>query len=131
MIDRVSNPEGVPGEAMTTRDAGALVPIGPTTIGRDAGGRFAHGNPGGPGAIAHERTKRARALRQALHDAVTPEDLAAVARALVDRAKAGDVAAAKELLDRIIGRPLPAALPKDDDGEDKHVVIQLAFDDAG
>jgi hypothetical protein len=131
MIDRVSNPEGMPGEAMTTRDAGALVPIEPTRIGRDASGRFAPGNPGGPGAIAHERTKRARVLRQALHDAVTTEDMAAVARALVERAKAGDVAAARELLDRIIGRPLLAEPQKDDDGEDKRVVIRLAFDDAG
>jgi hypothetical protein len=111
--------------------AGALVPIGPTTIGRDAGGRFAVGNSGGPGAIAHERTKRARALRQALHDAVTPEDMAAVARALIDKAKAGDVAAARELLDRIIGRPLPAPPQGDDDGEDKSVVIRLEFDDGG
>ncbi len=111
--------------------AGALVPIEPTRIGRDASGRFAPGNPGGPGAIAHERTKRARELRQALHDAVTPEDVAAVARALVDRAKAGDVAAARELLDRIIGRPLPAEPQDDDDGVGKSVVIRLAFDDAG
>jgi hypothetical protein len=111
--------------------AGALVPIEPTTIGRDASGRFAPGNPGGPGAIAHERNKRARALRQALHDAVTREDMAAVARALIDKAKAGDVAAARELLDRIIGRPLPASPQGDDDGEDKSVVIRLEFDDGG
>jgi hypothetical protein len=115
----------------STPEAGALVPIEPTRIGRDASGRFAPGNPGGPGAIAHERTKRARALRQALHDAVTAEDLAAVARALVDRAKAGDVAAARELLDRIIGRPLPAEPPPDDDGEGQQLMIRLAFDDAG
>lgn len=110
--------------------AGALVPIEPSRIGRDASGRFAPGNPGGPGAIAHERTKRTRALRQALCDAVTHEDMAAVARALVERAKAGDVAAARELLDRIIGRPLQAE-PPHDDGENKRVVIRLAFDDAG
>jgi hypothetical protein len=62
---------------------------------------------------------------------VTPEDMAAVARALVERAKAGDVAAARELLDRIIGRPLPAEPRKDHDGEDKRVVIRLELDDAG
>jgi hypothetical protein len=109
----------------------ALVPIEPTRIGRDASGRFAPGNPGGPGAIAHERTKRARELRQALHAAVTPEDMAAIARALIEKAKAGDVAAARELLDRIIGRPTPAEPHRDDDGEDKRVVIQLEFDDGG
>ncbi len=54
-----------------------------------------------------------------------------MARALVERAKAGDVAAARELLDRIIGRPLPAEPRKDHDGEDKRVVIRLELDDAG
>ena len=76
--DLPSNPQAV-----------ALVPIEPTRIGRDASGRFAPGNPGGPGAIAHERTKRARELRQALYAAVTSEDLAAIARALIDKALAG------------------------------------------
>lgn len=122
-------PDMPPAESTEARDAGALVPIEPTRIGRDASGRFALGNPGGPGAIAHERTKRARALRQALHDAVTPEDMAAVARALVERAKAGDVAAARELLDRIIGRPLPAEPLSED--EKQHVVVRLSFDDKG
>lgn len=114
----------------STPEAGALVPIEPTRIGRDASGRFAPGNAGGPGAIAHERSKRARELRQALHAAVTPEDIAAVARALVDRAKAGDVAAARELLDRIIGRPIPVQATGDDRG-DEPLVIRLAFDNAG
>lgn len=110
--------------------AGALVPIEPTRIGRDASGRFAPGNPGGPGALAHERTKRARELRQALHDAVTPEDMAAVARALIDKAKSGDVAAARELLDRIIGRAIPAKTTDCDSGGEP-VVIRLEFDDGG
>lgn len=123
-------PELSPADAAAAPNAGALVPIEPTRIGRDASGRFAPGNPGGPGAIAHERTKRARELRQALHDAVTPEDMAAVARALVDRAKAGDVAAARELLDRIIGRPTPAQTP-DGDPSGEPVVIKLQFDDRG
>jgi hypothetical protein len=110
--------------------AGALVPIEPTRIGRDASGRFAPGNPGGPGAIAHERTKRAGELRQALHAAVTPEDMAAIARALIDKAKSGDVAAARELLDRIIGRPTPAPTPEGESGGGP-VVIRLAFDNGG
>lgn len=120
-----------PAEAPAAGNAGALVPIEPTRIGRDASGRFAPGNPGGPGAIAHERTKRARELRQAMHDAVTPQDMAAIARALIDKAKAGEVGAARELLDRIIGRPLPAEPQKHEQGEDNRVVIRLAFDDCG
>jgi hypothetical protein len=34
----------------STPEAGALVPIEPTRIGRDASGRFAPGNSGGPDA---------------------------------------------------------------------------------
>ena len=117
--DLPSNPQAV-----------ALVPIEPTRIGRDASGRFAPGNPGGPGAIAHERTKRARELRQALYAAVTSEDLAAIARALIDKAKSGDVAAARELLDRIIGRAIPAKTTDGDSGGEP-VVIRLEFDDGG
>ncbi len=45
------------------------------------------------------------ALRSALLDAVTPEDIADAVRALIERAKAGDVAAIRELLDRCIGKP--------------------------
>jgi hypothetical protein len=65
-------------------------------------GRFQPGNPGGRG---NPFAKRVAALRSALLDAVTPEDIAAAVRALIDRAKAGDVAAIRELLDRCIGKP--------------------------
>jgi hypothetical protein len=46
--------------------------------------------------------------RKALLGAVTPEDVAAVARKLVELSLAGDVAAAKVLLSYVIGRPTPA-----------------------
>jgi hypothetical protein len=42
--------------------------------------------------------------------AVTAKDIEAVARALVEKAKAGDVPAIRELLDRILGRPVEADL---------------------
>ena len=44
------------------------------------------------------------ALRGALFDAVTPEDIAAVVEALIREARDGDVAAARELLDRVVGK---------------------------
>jgi hypothetical protein len=91
-----------------TPEVGTLVPIAPTRIGRDACARFAPDNAGGTGAIAHERTERAREFRQALHAAVSPKDIAAVGRALVEQATIGDVRAARELLDRIIGRTMLA-----------------------
>jgi hypothetical protein len=43
-------------------------------------------------------------LRAALLESVTEADIRAVARALVKRAKAGEVAAIRELLDRLVGK---------------------------
>ena len=72
------------------------------TNGRDARGRFAHGNPGGPGNPA---LRRAAALQQAVRDAVTPKDLRAVLGKLVEQAKDGDHQAARIVLDRAVGKP--------------------------
>lgn len=79
----------------------------PSPNGRDAKGRFASGNPGGPG---NPYAKRVGELRSALIEAVTPKDIAAIARRLVAEAKAGNVPAIREVLDRTIGRPLEADL---------------------
>ena len=70
--------------------------------GRTTAGRFAPGNPGGPG---NPYARRVASLRRALLDAVTPDDLAELARALVGKAKAGDVAACKLLLPYMVGPP--------------------------
>lgn len=78
---------------------GTLVPA----EGRGGGGRFVKGWRGGPG---NPMAKRVNDLRMALLAAVTPEDLREVIHALLGKAKRGDVAAIKELLDRCIGRPL-------------------------
>jgi len=71
---------------------------------RDPGGRFAPGNAGGPGrppgAVA--------AWRAAMAESVTRDDIRAVALVLVQQAKAGAPWAIRELLDRCLGRPLPA-----------------------
>ena len=73
----------------------------PTSNGRDGKGRFTPGNPGGPGNPHAARTAR---LRSALLDAVTPEDVQTVARRMVEEAKAGNVQAGRELLDRVLGK---------------------------
>jgi hypothetical protein len=73
----------------------------PSPNGRTATGRFANGNPGGPG---NPHGRRVADLRAALLDAVTLEDIHAVAKALVARAKAGEVATIRELLDRLMGK---------------------------
>ncbi|HOX40196.1 MAG TPA: hypothetical protein PL033_19610 [Candidatus Brocadiia bacterium] len=68
---------------------------------RDSTGRFVRGNPGGPG---NPMNRRVNELRVALLECVTPDDMQAVIHALVDAAKAGDVAAIREFLDRTIGK---------------------------
>lgn len=84
--------------------------------GRGAGGRFAKGNPGGPGNPFARRVARLRSL---LLDAVSDDDLQAIAAKLVERAKAGDLAAAREVLTRTIGKPIDAIDPdRDFDEED-------------
>jgi len=74
---------------------------------RGPGGRFLPGTAPGPGnplaAHVHE-------LRVALLEAVTPEMIAGVAKVLVREALQGDVAAARVLLDRLLGPPVPADL---------------------
>lgn len=70
--------------------------------GRDAGGRFTKGNAGGPGNPYGEKVA---ALRAALMDAVTPDAMARIVAALVKQAEAGDIAAARELLQRCLGAP--------------------------
>lgn len=74
---------------------------------RDAQGRFAEGNPGGPG---NPHAKRVGELRVALLEAVTPADMQAVVKALVEAAKGGDVAAARVLFERVLGKPVEADL---------------------
>jgi hypothetical protein len=73
----------------------------PSPNGRTARGRFAKGNPGGPG---NPYAKRVADLRAALLESVTEADIRAVAKALVKRAKAGEVPAIRELLDRLVGK---------------------------
>ena len=71
--------------------------------GRDERGRFMRGNRGGPGNPHVEKTAK---LRSALLSAVTEKDLKAVVMKLVKLAKDGDVVAAREILNRCIGKPV-------------------------
>ncbi len=75
--------------------------------GRGPGGRFAKGNPGGPG---NPCAKKAGQLRAALLKAVTTADMKAIISKLVEKAKGGDVRAAREVIDRCVGRPTEADL---------------------
>lgn len=68
---------------------------------RDGRGRFAEGNRLGRGNPMARRVAR---LRAALLRSVTADDIETVVRALIERARSGDVAAARELLDRCLGK---------------------------
>jgi hypothetical protein len=69
---------------------------------RTPSGRFAKGNPGGPG---NPHAASVAKLRAAILRAVTPEDVEAIVRAMIQRAKGGDMAATRELFDRAMGKP--------------------------
>jgi len=75
--------------------------------GRDQTGRFASGNRFGRGRPLGAQSE----LRSAMIEAVGPEDVRDIVLSLVRKAKSGDVAAAKEVLDRCCGRT-PLALPE-------------------
>ena len=74
---------------------------------RDGRGRFAKGNPGGPGNPLAQRVGQ---LRAAMLTAVTTEDVRAVAEKLVELAKDGNVPAIRELFERTLGKPQEADL---------------------
>lgn len=82
-------------------------PSGNGTVGsvdgpRNARGQFVKGNPGGPG---RGPGTTAAGRRAAFVASVTPEALAKIAKAMVDAALEGDVAAAKVVLSYVIGPP--------------------------
>jgi hypothetical protein len=75
---------------------------------RDARGRFAKGNGGGPG---NPFARQTAALRRALTAAVTEADMQAVAGQLVTQAKLGHLAAIKLLLAYVLGKPAEPVNP--------------------
>lgn len=89
--------------------------MSPSPNGRTASGRFAKGNPGGPG---NPHSRRVAALREALLESVTESDIRAVAKALVSKAKGGDIPAVRELLDRLLGK-------SDDKGQEAPPIIRV------
>ncbi len=71
--------------------------------GRDAAGRFAKGNGGGPG---NPHGRQVAELRRTVLGAVTPDEVAELVRVIWDKARAGDMGAAKLLLSYLIGQPV-------------------------
>jgi hypothetical protein len=100
--------------AVTTPSRESTTPD-PASSGRDQRGRFAKGNKGGPG---NPFSRQVAALRTALLDNVKAEDMAAIVRALIDRAKTGGVAAAKLVFAYVLGKPAEAVDPDQLDVEE-------------
>lgn len=75
---------------------------GATKRKRNSDGTFAKGNAGGPG---NPRARQTARLREEMLGAVKLTDMRKIVQALVERAKGGDVAAAREVLDRCVGKP--------------------------
>lgn len=103
------------------------------TDGRDAAGRFARGNPGGPG-----RPRRAveSDYMRALTDRVTPDVWASIVDAVVDAARGGDVRAATWVARYVLGAAPPtlfalavadaAGDDADVDAEIRHVIARAS-----
>ena len=73
--------------------------------GRGHNGRFLPGNPGG---VGNPHAKKINQIRAALFSAIRPADIKLAVQKLVASAKAGDRHALAELLDRVLGKAIPA-----------------------
>jgi hypothetical protein len=100
---------------------------------RDAKGRFAAGNTGGPGGAR----KRAFVLKQAAEDAITEEHVGAMIRKAAAMALQGNLSAMRLVLERTSGKaqeapvepePVPIALPRMRTAADCNLAIERVVD---
>jgi hypothetical protein len=103
-------------------DTEATGPAQAAAEGRDYRGRFAPGNAAGKG---NPFARRLASRRQAILDAVSDEDVGRVARALLEQASRGDVAAAQVLLGYVVGRPTKATDPDTLDAVELRQLLEL------
>ncbi len=73
---------------------------------REPDGKFAVGNPGGPG---RPKGRRESEIRQAASEALTPVVVKSVLRKVAVKALEGNLTAARIVLERALGRPDEAA----------------------
>ncbi|MBL8763139.1 MAG: hypothetical protein JNM07_02585 [Phycisphaerae bacterium] len=69
---------------------------------RDQRGHFKPGSNMGEAKRGSNITRR---VRNAVKEAASQDDVCAIMQALIKRARAGDVQAAREVFDRLFGRP--------------------------
>lgn len=85
-------------------------------VGRDNGGRFVLGHKsinGGKNGVAGGKGK---ILRDALYAAITAKDIQEIAKKLMEKAKAGNILAIKEVFDRSLGKVPQAVAVTGEDG---------------
>jgi hypothetical protein len=99
------------------------MPPNPVSNGREPNGRFTTGNGFSRGNPLSRRVNR---LRAELLRAVTPQDVRDVVQVLLAKAKGGDVAAARELLNRALGKPVAPVELSGPDGERLGTGLSLA-----
>lgn len=99
------------------------VPEGREEPTRDSNGRFAPGNAGGPG---NPFGRLAAALRRALIETTSADDIREIAKRLLEMAKAGNVPAAKLLFAYTIGKPAAAPNPDTLDQEEWQILKDTA-----
>ncbi|HEV8059690.1 MAG TPA: hypothetical protein VGP68_07445 [Gemmataceae bacterium] len=78
------------------------------TKGRDANGKFAAGNRGGPG---NPHARHCARMLEIFRNTISEEDFIRVVRKLLEKAEAGDTSAAKILVSYVVGKPLAAPHP--------------------
>ena len=107
------------GEVGTDRDvspsAGAPTENGVAAEGRDEAGRFSKNNKGGPG---NPFARQVAALRKAMLEGVTDEDMKEIMAKAVERAKQGDAQARKFVASYTIGKPATPPEPDKLDEEE-------------
>lgn len=97
-------------------------PNAPFDNGRDAAGKFTKGNQAAIGR-GNPHADQAKAVRSEFWKAMNPTYIRAAVNTLMGimmnkQAKNSDrIAAARELLDRALGKPLPGELDESDDGK--------------
>ena len=84
------------------------VPVAAAPPQQDAKGRFVRGNAGGPG---NPFGRRVAELRKIIVETLNDAEMLAITLAMIARAKAGDVAAARLLFQYALGKPAKAVEP--------------------
>lgn len=92
----------------------------------DRDSRTGHFLPGNKASVDHAGRARAAELRRALVEAVTAKDIKDVMGAMIAEAKDGNVFAANLVLDRAIGKVVPAA---PEDAQDMSALLKQCWEE--